>query len=88
MYHAWILEAVSIYTGQNLNYVMVPPPGKEMIYRQLNQLGVLRDFGIFYRPAMSVIGFLLTVLLRKVFVDSVLYCIDILRKTQGSKKSE
>ena len=29
-YHAWILPIVSIYMGSNLNYTMVPPPGKKL----------------------------------------------------------
>lgn len=55
LYHSVFLEIASLYSGKNLNYVMVPPPGP------------LLHFDHIYRPPMYMFCLALTFFTRYVF---------------------
>ncbi|KAF9993686.1 hypothetical protein BGZ80_008059 [Entomortierella chlamydospora] len=59
LYHSFILSTISLLKGENLNYLLVPPPG------------ILQSFGKWYRPVMYMFCVLLT-LTRYVLVEVVI----------------
>lgn len=68
LYHSFILSSMALLKGQNLNYLLVPPPGP------------LQAFGKWYRPAMYVFCSLLT-MTRYILIEVV---IQILPRRQIS----
>ncbi|KAL7752850.1 hypothetical protein RI367_001853 [Sorochytrium milnesiophthora] len=60
LYHTLVLHAIALYTGKNLNYMLVPPPGP------------LERFGFLYRPVMYGFCCLLTIAVRYLLVELVL----------------
>ncbi|KAK3810775.1 MAG: TMEM164 family-domain-containing protein [Benniella sp.] len=59
LYHSFILSSMALLKGQNLNYLLVPPPGP------------LQAFGKWYRPAMYVFCSLLT-MTRYILIEVVI----------------
>ena len=75
-YHSWLLVLVSIYMGLNLNYVMVPPPG------------FLQQLDKYYRPAMYLMCFPLTLFFRRFVIESMLFIVRKLQLCLGKEINE
>jgi len=78
IYHSLVLGGLALYTGQNLNYMLSPPPG------------IVQLFGPFYRLIMYAFAFFLGWVTRAVFLQGVFSTLDLLvpkkeMHTNGSK---
>lgn len=62
LYHSAILSSMALLRGQNLNYLLMPPPGP------------LQSFGRWYRPVMYMFCVLLT-MSRYFFVEVLIQVI-------------
>ncbi|KAF9433328.1 hypothetical protein BGZ76_009601 [Entomortierella beljakovae] len=72
LYHSFVLSSVALLKGENLNYLLVPPPGP------------LQAFGKWYRPVMYAFCVFLT--LTRYFVVEVVIQILPRRKIKPSVK--
>ncbi|KAG0246931.1 hypothetical protein BGX31_005419 [Mortierella sp. GBA43] len=59
LYHSFVLSTIALLKGQNLNYLLIPPPGP------------LQMFGKWYRPVMYAFSFLLT-MTRYILIEVVI----------------
>jgi hypothetical protein len=74
MYHSLILGSLALYTGQNLNYMLSPPPG------------IVQQLGPFYRLAMYAFAFVLGWATRAGLVALVLKAVDVIVPNKTTKK--
>jgi len=62
LYHSLVLSGVALLTGQNLNYMLSPPP-----------LDILKSLGSYYRLVMYGFSLILTWFTRYVLLDGVVF---------------